>query len=1056
MKCFYSFFITLIVSLISFVHIAASDYVIYPLPQDLKYISCKAVTVEKIINVVCEKGIDQYTKNRLKEIFEDEHAFDIKFSNKASSKYANVYLGVYGSCDMVDKYVKHRKYDISVFSKKAKYDRHYIRIGLSMNGKPEIILLGEHTNAVYYGLASLEQILEQACNHESEKASLKALEINDYADMQYRGIVEGYYGYPYSFDVKKDLISFFKRFKLNTYLYGAKSDPFHSGFWREPYPVEITALQEKNGWLSQRMIKELAKVSIESKVNFIWAIHPNSGIAVDFHSTESTAHAVSDVMGKFGLMYNLGIRQFAVFLDDAGWDFGDVNNYRDFLTGLQSGLEERYNRNFASATDTVLPIHYVPHIYAINFATEKNRKTYFDAISQVPPNIVVYTTGSGVWSSVKNQDFVTMQDLMKRPVSLWWNYPCNDNKDGRVYTADTYSTLQEMGLPIPDKDVPLCLGLVSNPMQQGAVSKICLFGVADYSWNTKAFNNIDNWLASFPAIVDEPNVSLVRYLAEFLRFQDPDELKNMISRYSSDENSSGSEPKADLSALLCSIEDSTKKMLGVVSDDEKFNLLKDDLLPWLRKLNKMADVANVMLNLDEIKDNNKRWKIYCKQIKVLEQFRTDTLYMVAALEGMGENPPSVMHPVEPCGHYLMPFIESLTDGFYKFKKRKVHDYPLLTVCGTDSVITTNNLKVSDGNFYVEMLNPYILQPKESILITLPDGGVPNDVYIDKNLRRNFKIEFSFLGRDYYNVAELHKKQRKIKYIKITNSASKTQSLCLDKSLLRVSMPCAPEVSSVTLPDGIIYGNHNASMLVDGDVNTFTCLSRDQKDGDCYTVKLNEVQPIYDVTIAFGTTNLDFPKAGCVQISTDSVHWRNLNVRGGTDEVFRMTLPQVKKINEDVSSCSFVNDGSSARFVRFYLKESFQEKWLRLNEIEINPSYLSSQFVPVASVDGLAIPEVIDGKANTTFSPDKDDVTIVYNFFGEKTPSELVVYAVANKNVVNNGDSEIQIVCGGKPLSFGSLKDGINIFSLDRCPHATSATIKILNHSFSIAEITEKH
>ncbi len=171
--------------------------------------------------------------------------------------------------------------------------------------------------------------------------------------------------------------------------------------------------------------------------------------------------------------------------------------------------------------------------------------------------------------------------------------------------------------------------------------------MADYSWNTKAFNNIDNWQASFPAIVDEPNVSLVRYLAEFLRFQDPDELKNMISRYSSDENSSGSEPKADLSALLCSIKDSTEKMLGMVSDDEKFNLLKDDLLPWLRKLNKMADVANVMLNLDEIKDNNKRWKIYCKQIKVLEQFRTDTLYMVAALEGMGENPPSVMHPVEP-------------------------------------------------------------------------------------------------------------------------------------------------------------------------------------------------------------------------------------------------------------------------------------------------------------------------------------------------------------------------------------------------------------------------
>ena len=146
-------------------------------------------------------------------------------------------------------------------------------------------------------------------------------------------------------------------------------------------------------------------------------------------------------MNKFEKMHKLGIRQFSVFLDDAGWNFDDVNNYRDFLTNLQCRLQNKYNLNYTNPSDTVLPIHYVPHIYAINFAKKEDLKTYFDAISQTSSNIVVYTTGSGVWSSVKNEDFSIMKNLMKRPVALWWNYPCNDNKDGRIYTSDMYIKL---------------------------------------------------------------------------------------------------------------------------------------------------------------------------------------------------------------------------------------------------------------------------------------------------------------------------------------------------------------------------------------------------------------------------------------------------------------------------------------------------------------------------------------------------------------------------------------------------------------------------------------
>ena len=1042
---------------VAFACCAKADYSIYPLPQKLDYIQSGAVTVGGSVNVVCESGIDQYTQNRLKEVFEEENAVGLQFSKKASSKMLNVYLGISGSGEMVDRYVK-GNYKVSAFSLTGKYDRHYIRIGFSKKGKPEIIVLGEHTNAVFFGLASLEQILEQSRSDKGGTPVLRALEINDHADMQYRGIVEGYYGYPYSFSVKNDLIRFFKRFKLNTYLYGAKSDPFHSGYWRKPYPEAISALQEKNGWLSQDMIRDLAKASIESKVNFIWAIHPNSGTAVDFHTKESTAKAVSDVMDKFSLMHGLGIRQFAVFLDDAGWDFSDVGNYRDFLTSLQTGLEDKYNRNYTNATDTVLPVHYVPHIYAINFAKKEDLKTYFDAISQTSPDIVVYTTGSGVWSSVKNGDFVTMQQLMKRPLSMWWNYPCNDNRDGRVYTADMYSTLQEMGLPVPDSDVPMCMGLVSNPMQQGAVSKICLFGVADYAWNTKAFDTRANWQASFPAIVEKRNAPLFGFLAKYLRFQDADELKTLIDNYSGRPTA---ENRAALSCLLRSVEDSTDKMLNMVPDDRSLELLKNDLMPWLRKLNRMAAMANAMLGLDGISDENEKWSVYCDQVRMLKAFRQDTLYMVAALEGMGENPPSVQHPVEPCGARLMPFIESLIDNFYKLESKAACGYPVLTDCKTDSVIPTVKTEVSDGVYCVEMREPYVLQPKGSVLLTLPDGGTPKDVFIGKTLLKGWLVEFSLYGRDFAGFAKDFNEKSRMKYVRFTNTSSRPRPLRLDSSLMRIVMPCAPQVESASLPKGNVYGKHNASMLVDGNRNTFACLYRDQRDGDCYTVKLKELQPVYDVTVAFGTTNLDFPKVGLVQVSADSVNWRNLKVKGTGIEEFRMTLPQVDKINGDVSCCSFVSDGSPARYVRFCLKESFQEKWLRLNEIEVNPSFLASQFVPVASVvaagqTGVSvIPEVTDGKANTAYTPKEDDVTVTYSLFGTELPSRLALYAIGNGDGGHSGEAAVQVVCGGKVLSLGCLKNGVNVFPLDNYPDATAVSVRITGRSFSIDEIVEQ-
>lgn len=50
------------------------------------------------------------------------------------------------------------------------------------------------------GLASLEQMLD------ATTTAMPTVTISDYADLKERGIIEGFYGKPYSCEVRKDLL----------------------------------------------------------------------------------------------------------------------------------------------------------------------------------------------------------------------------------------------------------------------------------------------------------------------------------------------------------------------------------------------------------------------------------------------------------------------------------------------------------------------------------------------------------------------------------------------------------------------------------------------------------------------------------------------------------------------------------------------------------------------------------------------------------------------------------------------------------------------------------
>lgn len=324
--------------------------------------------------------------------------------------------------------------------------------------KKGIAITGYDERGAFYGIKTLWQIAESPV---AENLTLPYLEINDYPDLPLRGVVEGFYGTPWPHKVRLSLIDFYGRFKMNSYLYGPKDDPYHSSpNWRLPYP-------EKEA----QNIRELVEACNRNYVDFFWAIHPGQDIKWNEEDYNNLVH-------KFELMYDLGVRSFAIFFDDIS---GEGTN-----PVKQTELLNRLNKEFVEAKGDVNPLVVCPTDYTKLWANPTPKGSLVVYGNTLDPSVEVFWTGDAVCTDMTRQTLDWVNSRIKRPAFFWWNYPVTDYvrhivMQGPVYGLDTTLTAENVS------------GLVSNPMEHGEASKLALYGVADYTWNIGAYNPIDNW-----------------------------------------------------------------------------------------------------------------------------------------------------------------------------------------------------------------------------------------------------------------------------------------------------------------------------------------------------------------------------------------------------------------------------------------------------------------------------------------------------------------------------------------------------------------------------------
>ena len=422
------------------------------------------------------------------------------------------------------------------------------------------VIAGADEAGLFYGVQTLLGSIA--------KGKMEYCTITDWPDVAFRGTVEGFYGTPWSHKARLSQIEFYGRNKMNVYIYGPKDDPYHRDHWREAYPDA-----------EAKRIQELNEHSKQWGVNFYWAIHP--GIDIKWTPEDRDA-----LMAKLEKMYNLGIRSFAVFFDDI-WGEGTKAD-------KQAELLNYVDDNFIAKHKDVSPLIMCPTEY--NRAWANDEKGYLRTLgTKMNKDVQIMWTGNTVVHCIDKESMEWINQRIDRKAYIWWNFPVSDFVRDHILLGPAYGN----GLDIADD----LSGFVSNPMEHAEASKISLYGIADYCWNMKAYDEKRDWEKGLQAVLPS-NTAALRTFALYnkdlgpnghgFRREEGDELKSIA------ESALGGDVQG--AALLLQKCYELKTAADVLLGDKSNPELNRELRPWLLQAKNVADygAAVCMMSLSRM------------------------------------------------------------------------------------------------------------------------------------------------------------------------------------------------------------------------------------------------------------------------------------------------------------------------------------------------------------------------------------------------------------------------------------------------------------------------
>lgn len=1018
--------------------LSAGAYDIYPIPQSAT-LTGNSISITPKVNIVASDGTSDITVNRLKEVL-DNAGFTYDISDTQSAGLTNILIGTYGSGDKADSYSDAIGLGRNIFpAQEGRFDPHSIAID-SDNAHGTIMILGDSNGSAFYGCATLEQILEQR----SADGSLPTVRIEDYAHVRLRGIVEGFYGHPYSAESRLNMLEFCKRFKLNCYVYGPKHDPYHAGSWRLNYPETVTDQQRAYGQLTRDDIRQLAETSKKCGVDFVWSVHPAlQGGGINFYNLDP---GVADIITKFGYMYDLGIRHFGVSVDDIS---GHPITQGQLAQKVQTRLNELYNTDDANDDERVGGLLFVPTGYALNYSGASSVLSQFNSVSS---DIDVAFTGYDCFSNIRQASFSTAAQYTGRNPIFWWNNPVNDDYDDFLYMHGLTArwTIENSG-PISSMG-----GLLLNPMNQAGPSKIAIFNAADYSWNPSAFDPEASWEASIRAIMKDPRYAdalktFIRMVSAYTttetggsdssrpngfnscKKQAPEGERHaalfsaFISAFSAD-----NVPQAtELRAVLAEAVDACATLREMADDnDDDRRLFFREMSPWFLKIEEMCDIAHKSLALmtdpsaDASLDN---WTSSVTLAERASSYHSSEDFLVSILEGSASSPREVFIEALPAPRDFEPFIDFLAGEIGKFAPalpERSRDFEIISNLDSYSGphISADN---AQGTVSLDGLDGLILHPGEYIGLYLNRIAEVN--VTDPVTDPGTELQYSVSGKQWQTYTQADADTH-MAYIRIKNTSDADVTISRASAITcRIPVHETPaEVNPVATTNLGTYSTYVIGNILDGNTSTHFWSSAAPVAGSSYIrIDMGASVPLNDIKLTFCSG--DRP-TGTVELQTsdNADTWSTL----------------CSFTADDITGSTFTASASgiTARYVRLFFVSANTTHWFQLAEFEVGYDSSSPNVIEVAEDHNGNFSAALDDRSLTTSYIPAEAGHITYTFIENINIEEIHIFH--NSTFSDNAPlPTVKVMADGKWHDLGYLAGERTIFDTRSLKTITQARIE---------------
>lgn len=537
-----------------------NEYEIYPVPQSLVYdgdAERKELQLTQKVTVVYADGVDQYTKNYLREVLEDNN-IEIEEGTALSDAQSSIVLGIHNDGSLADEL---STAEDSLYEKTDAY-----ALKVTDAGKGRIVLTGKDADAVFYGISTLKMMLTSFAG-----PRLLCCEVEDYSATELRGFIEGFYG-GFTYEARESQMRMLRDVKGNMFVFASKTDPYHGGNkWNELYPESE---------LSQ--IRHLVEVGKETRVRYAWSVHIGKcGFFNNASTTPGTAgyetyrQRVTQLEAKFEQLYEAGVRDFHVLNDD--YNSGTVSDVVVLLNELNAWRKEKGD---------VGPIVYCPNGYNTSWAGNFSE---LKGLQGLDDDIFLYWTGSLVNSPITQENISLPYEQSGHYPVTWLNYPCSEHDKAGIYLGSIWHYVKDADGLQGQK------GLLSNPVNYPEANKVAYFQLMSWAWNRTNYTDYmeDLWEDSFQYLEPEAadsyltlarNISSCPDSSRVTPFPESEYLKEKLNSVQA-KAKNGILQADDAEAL-----DLISEFQAILQAAEDFNqdctneALKTELAPWISSL----------------------------------------------------------------------------------------------------------------------------------------------------------------------------------------------------------------------------------------------------------------------------------------------------------------------------------------------------------------------------------------------------------------------------------------------------------------------------------------